>query len=508
MSEYIFIKDLSFSYPESSVPIFENLSLSFYEGWTVISGANGSGKSTLLSLIMGTIIPDGGCIRASGEIAYCPQVFEGLDYMDIAAIYDGSQENGRLKSMLGITDSMIENPDVLSGGEKKRLQLLAALSHHPSILLMDEPTNHLDQKTKNMIIPVLRDFSGCGIMISHDRAFAEALSTRTIIIERTMEKPASLHDIPLSLPLAIEENSRRKQNARNAYDSLSSSISALQKRAGEIKEKSSAMQKKLSKSGIDVHDHSAKAAVDGARLTGKDRSLEDVRRRILANAEHKAAELSAMERPLMRKEGLDFHAGDNNQRTMSFPPVVLCGGEYRLHVPELTVRRGDHIAITGYNGSGKTLLVEYMNRILSEKGRDGIVLYIPQEYTCDDKARIFSEVSGLSDDEKGQLLSDLYRLGAEPSFLLDDEKEPSPGELKKLDFALSRRKGKSIIIMDEPTNHLDIVSMGIFERIFSRGDDSYTLILVSHDKAFLDATCNSSWHIERRNKEGWLSITI
>lgn len=507
MSEYIFIKDLSFSYPESSVPIFENLSLSFYEDWTVISGANGSGKSTLLSLIMGTIIPDGGCIRASGEIAYCPQVFEGLDYMDIAAIYDGSQENGRLKSMLGITDFMIENPDVLSGGEKKRLQLLAALSHHPSILLMDEPTNHLDQKTKNMIIPVLRDFSGCGIMISHDRAFAEALSTRTIIIERTMEKPASLHDIPLPLPLAIEENARRKQNARNAYDSLSSSISALQKRAGEIKEKSSAMQKKLSKSGIDVHDHSAKAAIDGARLTGKDRSLEDVRRRILANAEHKAAELSAMERPLMRKEGLDFHAGDNNQRSMSFQPTVLYGGEYRLHVPELTVRRGEHIAITGDNGCGKTLLVEYMNRILSEKGRDGIVLYIPQEYTCDDKARIFSEVSGLSDDEKGQLLSDLYRLGAEPSFLLDDEKEPSPGEMKKLDFALSRRNGKSIIIMDEPTNHLDIVSMKIFERIFGKDDDSYTLILVSHDKAFLDATCTEAWHIERNGSEGHLIIS-
>ena len=508
MSEYIFIRDLSFSYPESSVPIFEDLSLSFYEGWTVISGANGSGKSTLLSLMLGRLSPDSGSVKASGDIAYCPQVFEGLDYTDVASIYDGSQENGRLKSLLGITDSMIENPDVLSGGEKKRLQILSALSQHPSILVMDEPSNHLDQRTKDMIILVLRDSPGCGIMISHDRAFAAALSERTLIMERTMGRPAAIQDIPLSLPLAVDENARRKQSARAAYDLLSSSISVLQKKAGDIKERSSSMQKKLSKAGIDVHDHSAKAAIDGARLTGKDRSLEDVRRRILANAEHKAAELSAMERPLMRKEGLDFHAGDNNQRSMSFPPVVLCGGEYRLHVPELTVRRGDHIAITGDNGSGKTLLVEYMNRILSEKGRDGIVLYIPQEYTCDDKARIFSEVSGLSDDEKGQLLSDLYRLGAEPSFLLDDEKDPSPGELKKLDFALSRRKGKSIIIMDEPTNHLDIVSMGIFERIFSRGDDSYTLILVSHDKAFLDATCNSSWHIERRNKEGWLSVTI
>ena len=141
MSEYIFIKDLSFSYPDSSVSIFENLSLSFYEGWTVISGANGAGKSTLFSLIQGSIVPDGGIVRTSGEIAYCPQVFDGLDYMDIAAIYDGSQENGRLKSMLSITDSMIENPAALSGGEKKRLQLLAAFSHHPSIMLMDEPTN-------------------------------------------------------------------------------------------------------------------------------------------------------------------------------------------------------------------------------------------------------------------------------------------------------------------------------------------------------------------------------
>lgn len=507
MSEYIFIRDLSFSYPESSVPIFEDLSLSFYEGWTVISGANGSGKSTLLSLMLGRLSPDSGSVKASGDIAYCPQVFEGLDYTDVASIYDGSQENGRLKSLLGITDSMIENPDVLSGGEKKRLQILSALSQHPSILVMDEPSNHLDQRTKDMIIPVLRDFSGCGIMISHDRAFAEALSTRTIIIERTMEKPASLHDIPLSLPLAIEENSRRKQNARNVYDSLSSSISALQKRAGEIKEKSSAMQKKLSKSGIDVHDHSAKAAVDGARLTGKDRSLEDVRRRILANAEHKAAELSAMERPLMRKEGLDFHAGDNNQRSMSFPPAVLRGGDYRLHVPELTVNRGSHIAITGDNGSGKTLLVEYISHTLSEKGKNGMVLYIPQEYTAADKSRIFSSVSALADDEKGLLLSDLYRLGTEPSFLLDDETEPSPGEMKKLDFALSRRKGKSIIIMDEPTNHLDIVSMKIFERIFGKDDDSYTLILVSHDKAFLDATCTEAWHIERNGSEGHLIIS-
>ena len=158
------------------------------------------------------------------------------------------------------------------------------------------------------------------------------------------------------------------------------------------------------KSGLDVHDHSAKAAIDGARLTGKDKSLEGVRRRILSHAEHKLAELSGMERPVMRKEGLDFTAGEDHQKSISFPQVILSGGQYKLHVPELAVRIGAHVAITGTNGSGKTLLVKYMNRILKEKGKSDMLLYIPQEYGKEDRERIFTEVAELSDDEKGQLI--------------------------------------------------------------------------------------------------------
>ena len=100
------------------------------------------------------------------------------------------------------------------------------------------------------------------------------------------------------------------------------------------------------------------------------------------------------------------------------------------------------------------------------------------------------------------VLSDIYRLGSNPSFLLDRRISPSPGELKKLDFILSRHDGRNIVMMDEPTNHLDIVSIRIFEKILSRGDHSFSLILISHDEAFIEASCSFRWIVERRGMSG------
>ena len=130
---YITISGVSYAYPGSSVSIFDGLSLSFYDGWTVLAGANGAGKTTLAALIAGMIVPDAGTISRSGEAILCPQVFTGLSDEDPFYIYDGTRETGEMMSRLGITDGMIADPEVLSGGEKKRLQLLAALARRPEI---------------------------------------------------------------------------------------------------------------------------------------------------------------------------------------------------------------------------------------------------------------------------------------------------------------------------------------------------------------------------------------
>ena len=223
---FLKLENISYSYLGSGYAVFSDLSLSFTEGWTVIAGANGTGKSTLISIAAGLIIPDSGCVKKSGDVILCPQVFTGLAPEDWSDIFSGDNYVGMLKSSLSLTDEMIEREDSLSGGEKKRLQLLAALSHSPEILILDEPTNHLDVYSKQLIVNALNTFKGIGIIVSHDRTFASALSSRTILLDRGTSEAASIEDIPLPLPEALDESDRRKKSGRNAYDSLLSAISA------------------------------------------------------------------------------------------------------------------------------------------------------------------------------------------------------------------------------------------------------------------------------------------
>ena len=501
---YITISGVSYAYPGSSVSIFDGLSLSFYDGWTVLAGANGAGKTTLAALIAGMIVPDAGTISRSGEAILCPQVFTGLSDEDPFYIYDGTRETGEMMSRLGITDGMIADPEVLSGGEKKRLQLLAALARRPEILILDEPTNHLDGESRRMIVSALLSFSGCGIIITHDRKSADELSSRTLIFERGTASPARIHDIPLPLSDALDELDRQQGDLREAYDARKEELTRERHLMAAMAERSKAMNARLSKRGLDKNDHSAKSAIDGARLTGKDRSIDDQKRIISSRVEHGMSELAKMERPLRRKEGLSLTAGNGYIPTIRIGPMVIRGGAYGLSIPDLAIPGGAHIAITGNNGTGKTLLMKAIIKSIRDTGREARTIYIPQEYTDEDIGRIRQRIREMGDKEKGEVLSDMYRLGSNPSFLLDPAIVPSPGELKKLDFSLSRNEGRDIIMMDEPTNHLDITSMRVFERMLRKEDDSFTLVLISHDEAFIEATCGSRWTIERHGNEGQL----
>ena len=163
--------------------------------------------------------------------------------------------------------------------------------------------------------------------------------------------------------------------------------------------------------------------------------------------------LEAAGKPLMRKEGLTL-SDSMRVPDLSFPETVINAGSYRLNVPALSVKAGSHIAITGRNGSGKTLFMKAFHDYLEETGKGDFVLYIPQEFTSEEEERLLSSFRSLEDDERGLVLSDMYRMGSNPSSLFSHELSPSPGEMKKLALAMSRRKGCSVLMMDEPTNHL------------------------------------------------------
>ena len=208
----------------------------------------------------------------------------------------------------------------------------------------------------------------------------------------------------------------------------------------------------------------------------------------------------------MRKEGLSL-SGGMHVPDISFPESILRAGTYSLEVPSLSVRAGAHIAITGKNGSGKTLFMKAFHEQLLKQGKERYVLYIPQEFSREEEKSLLSSFMALPDDERGIILSDLYRMGSEPSSLFSDSMRPSPGEMKKLAFAMSRRAGRSVLLMDEPTNHLDIVSMRIMEKMLREDGREMTVLLISHDEAFISACTDTCWRVEREGNRGRLVIS-
>ena len=143
---------------------------------------------------------------------------------------------------------------------------------------------------------------------------------------------------------------------------------------------------------------------------------------------------------------------------------------------------------------------------LLEQGKGEYVLYIPQEFSRDEESALLSAFSSLEDDEKGIVLSDMFRMGSNPSALFSQTLSLSPGEMKKLALALARRDGRTVLLMDEPTNHLDIVSMRILEKMLGEDARDMTIVLVSHDDAFLSCCTDTLWHVERRGDEGYLIV--
>ena len=139
-----------------------------------------------------------------------------------------------------------------------------------------------------------------------------------------------------------------------------------------------------------------------------------------------------------------------------------------------------------------------MISLLEKAGRANEVLYLPQEISDAQRDEIFCELDDLEESERGEVLSTLYRLGSEPERL--EGKDLSPGELRKLMIALAVQKPLSLLVLDEPTNHMDITSVVALENALASLDCA--MIVVSHDKAFLQKIANENLVAERNGNCG------
>ncbi|SFV57680.1 COG0488: ATPase components of ABC transporters with duplicated ATPase domains [hydrothermal vent metagenome] len=401
-------------------------------------------------------------ITGNALVVYCAQntEFPPAELEEFMMTY--TKEAYKLRDLLHVKDEWLGTWDVLSHGERKRLQLAVALSAESDVLMVDEPTNHLDQRSQAIVVEALRSYKGVGILVSHDRTLLDALSQHTVMIKAG----------------EVLKYRSKFTLAQQAYD-----------------ENLSHKKKVLFEKGVSRHDSSMKEKINGAILTGKDKNDGQVLQRTVS----KQRQLSEN----MDKLSKEYATGIKFEGTIAkhnFPialerSCIKLFESTQLCFPRLSVDVGDKVGISGENGVGKSTFIRYFMETIDFEHD---FLYIAQEITDRQAETLFEEVGDLDSEMKGELFTLVQRLGSDAKALLNST-VPSPGEMRKLLIAQGLLKQPSLIILDEPTNHMDLESIVLLESALKEYGGA--LLFITHDKTFLENLRTKEWRLQKNELE-------
>jgi ATP-binding cassette, subfamily F, member 3 len=369
---------------------------------------------------------------------------------------------------LGFADEHLDRPlRTFSGGELTRASLARALGGDPDLLLLDEPTNHLDVASLEWLERELQSIDAAVILVAHDRWFLEAVTTATLELSagRSTFFPGPWHTWRL-------EKAARALHAQKEVARAEADIARLERFVERFRyKKSKAKQAQAKLTHIGRLQHERAEAADEAALLGR-------RTKTLGFEFLKPARSG---RIVLETDGLDLSIGDR----------------LLLEKASFALERGEHVALVGPNGSGKTTLLE---AIVNERGpRLGhgvqVGYFSQQELELDTRGSVLQCVqtmTGLSRPDAQTLLGRFLFTGWEahekPVTVL------SGGERRRLALAVTVASGANFLVLDEPTNHLDLDSREALEGAL----DAFpgTVLLVSHDRALLDAIAERTLAIE------------
>jgi ATP-binding cassette, subfamily F, member 3 len=472
-------------------------------------GRNGAGKTTLLRIVTGEVEPtEGGVIRSdSTSIGYLPQQ---MKHMDGKSVYDEALDafsevlniekrinkiNDQLsarsdyesssylkliddlshlneqfelmggsalhaeveKTLIGLgfeSTDMYRQTSEFSGGWRMRIELAKILLRKPDYILLDEPTNHLDIESIQWLENFLSAYHGAVLLISHDRAFLDNVTNRTI--ELSMGK---LNDYKVSYSKYVELRKERREQELAAYQN---------------------QQKKIKDTEEFIERFRYKAT--------------------------KAVQVQSRIKQLDKVDRIEVESEDKSSMNLKFPPsersgVIVVeaeglskayGENLVLNNIDLLIERGEKVAFVGKNGEGKTTLSKIILNELDYRGKLKIghnvsIGYFAQnqDEILDENKTVFQTIDAVAVGDIRTKIRDI--LGA---FLFRGEdvdkkvKVLSGGERSRLSLAIMLLQSNNLLVMDEPTNHLDMHSKDILKSALNAYDG--TLILVSHDREFLD----------------------
>ncbi len=463
------LKDIALTF--GGTPLLAGVELAVSSGERVcLIGRNGSGKSTLLKIVAGLVESDSGSrfVQPGATIRYLPQEpdFSGfattLAYVE-AGLNPGDEhyQAQYLLEQLGLTGT--EDPAQLSGGEARRAALARVLAPSPDILLLDEPTNHLDLTTIEWLEGELASRRCALVIISHDRRFLSNLSRATVWLDRGQ--------------------TRRIEKGFSAFEEWRDEVLAEEERD----------QHKLDRK-IVMEEHWLRYGVSGRRKRNVKRlgnlfELRDQRRDHrgpAGKANLAAAEAEASGKMVIEAKHIDKSYGE------------------RKIVDDFSIRvaRGDRIGIVGPNGVGKTTLINMLTGAAApDSGSIRLGANIEMA-TLDQHRESLDPKSTLADALTGGR-GDSIMVNGKPKhvisymkdFLFQQEQARTPlevlsgGERGRLMLARALAKPSNVLVLDEPTNDLDLETLDVLEEML--GDYDGTVILISHDRDFLDRVVTS-----------------
>jgi macrolide transport system ATP-binding/permease protein len=484
---FLNLNDITFVYESATDVLFHDISFHAASGWSGVIGANGTGKTTLLKLATGLLGPIEGQINVLPNSIYCPQRTDDIPDQIGDLIVANTKSAHLIKGQLNINDDWIDRWNTLSHGERKRAQIAVALWLEPEVLAIDEPTNHVDAQARDIIAQALHSFKGIGLLVSHDRELLDSLCYQCIFID-----PPEVITRPGSYTQAVKVIEEERQAVKKQYLLKKKALKKLKKEVTRRRVEAQQSQKKRSKKGLAKKDSDAREKKDRARVTGKDAVAGKLQKQLSGRLAQASEGFGSIQLKKDQMLGI-WLPGSVSKRDFLLhisAGSLLPGGEKELDYPELLIKPKDRIGITGANGSGKSTLIRYIvDKINAPKEN---ITYIPQEIPLERSQQILNEALALPNEKLGHLMTFVSRLGSVPQRLLEST-EPSPGEFRKLLLALGMTYKPHIIIMDEPTNHMDLPSIECLEQALS--DCPCCLVLISHDRYFLEKLTEIRWEI-------------
>ncbi|CAN7398822.1 ABC transporter ATP-binding protein [Agrobacterium tumefaciens] len=453
-------------------PLLDGANLQVEPGDRIcLVGRNGSGKSTLMKIAAGLVEAQSGEVfrHPAATIRYLEQAPDFAGYDTVQAYAEAGLGPGDdpyrvtyLLEHLGLTGQ--EHPASLSGGEARRAALARVMAPEPDILMLDEPTNHLDLPTIEWLESELQQTRSALVLISHDRRFLEKVSTSTVWLDRGQ--------------------SRR----------LNRGFAHFEEWRDKVLEEEELEQHKLGKA-IEREEHWMRYGVTARRK-------RNMRR--VGELQAMRAEYRGHKGPQGTVQATVTEGRESGKLVIEAEAITKAYGERVIVAPfSLRVHRGDCIGFVGPNGAGKTTLLKMLTgQLQPDSGtvKLGTNLAIA---TLDQKREDLNPNDTLAHyltDGRGENLlvnGELKHVtGYMKDFLFQPEQARTPirnlsgGERARLILARILARPTNLLILDEPTNDLDIETLDLLQEIVA--GFSGTVILVSHDRDFLDRTVTST----------------